>query len=323
MRAVLPDASRQFARAIIMPNLNPPVRTVDEARMYRERIVGAIPDGVAFEPLMTLYLTDNTSPDEIIRAQKSGFVKAVKYYPAGATTNSDSGVTDIGKCDDVFAVMQETGIPLLLHGEVTGDDIDIFDREKLFIEHRLIPLVLRFPRLRIVLEHITTADAVKFVLAASDNVAATITPQHLLYSRNAIFNGGIRPHFYCLPILKREVHRIALLKAAVSGNSKFFLGTDSAPHCKNTKESCCGAAGCYSSLHAMALYAAAFESVNALDKLEGFASFYGADFYQLPRNKTSIMLKREMWTVPDQLPFVESGLVPLCAGETLSWQLAS
>ncbi len=322
MKAVLPHTARQFARAIIMPNLKPPVRTVDDAAAYRERILDTLPIGSDFEPLMTLYLTDNTAPDEIVRATASGFVKAVKYYPAGATTNSDSGVTDIRKCDAVFAAMQEAGLPLLLHGEVTGDDVDVFDREKIFIERHLIPLVLRFPALRIVLEHITTANAVKFVLAASDNVAATITPQHLLYSRNAIFKSGLRPHYYCLPVLKREEHRVALLKAATSGNAKFFLGTDSAPHTRNAKETCCGAAGCYSALHAMPLYAEAFASVDALDKLEAFASFHGADFYRLPRNAGTITLMNESWTVPDEVPFIESGLVPLRAGEPLAWRMA-
>ena len=321
MRAVLPHTAKQFARAIIMPNLKPPVRTVDEAAAYRERILDAIPIGSTFEPLMTLYLTDNTAADEIALAAKSGFVKAVKYYPAGATTNSDSGVTDLLKCDDVFAAMQEAELPLLLHGEVTGDDVDIFDRENAFIEKHLIPLVSRFPKLRMVLEHITTANAVKFVLAASDNVAATITPQHLLYSRNAIFKGGIRPHFYCLPILKREEHRVALLKAATSGNAKFFLGTDSAPHARNSKEACCGAAGCYSALHAIELYAEAFASVKALEKIEAFASFYGPDFYHLPRNTSTITLKNELWEVPESVPFLDSGLVPLRAGETLAWRM--
>ena len=321
MRAVLPHTAKQFARAIIMPNLKPPVRTVDEAAAYRERILDAIPIGSTFEPLMTLYLTDNTAADEIALAAKSGFVKAVKYYPAGATTNSDFGVTDMRKCDDVFAAMQEAGLPLLLHGEVTGDDVDMFDREKIFIEKHLFPLVSRFPKLRMVLEHITTANAVKFVLAASDNVAATITPQHLLYSRNAIFKGGIRPHLYCLPILKREDHRVALLKAATSGNAKFFLGTDSAPHARNSKETCCGAAGCYSALHAIELYAEAFASVNALDKLEAFASFYGPDFYRLPRNTSTIMLRNESWVVPESVPFLDSGLVPLRAGESLAWRM--
>ena len=273
MKAVLPATARQFARAIIMPNLKPPIRTVEDARGYRERILAALPSGSDFEPLMTLYLTDNTSPDEIASAATSGFIKAVKYYPAGATTNADFGVTDIRKCDAVFDAMQSAGLPLLLHGEVADAEVDVFDRETIFIERHLIPLVLRFPKLNIVLEHITTANAAKYVLAASDNVAATITPQHLLYSRNAIFKGGLRPHFYCLPVLKREEHRIALLKVATSGNRKFFLGTDSAPHPRNTKEASCCGAGCYTALHALELYAEAFESVNALDKLEAFASF--------------------------------------------------
>ncbi len=322
LAAVLPHTVRQFARAIIMPNLKPPVRTVADAAAYRDRILAAVPSGMNFEPLMTLYLTDNTSPDDIFAAKASGFVKAVKYYPAGATTNSDSGVTDIHKCDAVFEAMQHVDLPLLLHGEVTGDDIDVFDREKVFLEKHLIPLVQRFPKLRIVLEHITTADSVKFVLAASDNVAATITPQHLLFSRNAIFKGGIRPHFYCLPILKREEHRLALIQAATSGSPKFFLGTDSAPHTKNAKEACCGSAGCYSALHAMELYAEAFESVGALDKLEAFASFYGPDFYRLPRNTGTVTLHKTKWRVPDEVPFMESGLVPLRAGEELTWRMA-
>ncbi len=322
LKAVLPDTARQFARAIIMPNLKPPVRTVEEARAYRERIVAAVPAGVAFEPLMTLYLTDNTSPDEIKRAKDSGFIKAVKYYPAGATTNSDSGVTDLRKCDAVFAAMQSVGLPLLLHGEVTDSHIDIFDREKIFIEKHLIPLALRFPKLRMVFEHITTANAVKFVLSANDNVAATITAHHLLFNRTDIFKGGIRPHYYCLPVLKREEHRLALLKAATGGNRKFFLGTDSAPHAKNTKEASCGCAGCYTALHAMALYAEAFESVDALDKLEGFASFYGADFYGLPRNTGKLTLQKTAWQIPDEIPFPVSNIVPLRAGETLNWRLA-
>ena len=322
LKAVLPDTARQFARAIIMPNLIPPVRTVDEVRAYRERIIAAVPVGVAFEPLMTLYLTDNTSPDEIKRAKDSGFIKAVKYYPAGATTNSDSGVTDLRKCDAVFAAMQSIGLPLLLHGEVTDSHIDIFDREKVFIEKHLIPLALRFPKLRMVFEHITTANAVKFVLSANDNVAATITAHHLLFNRTDIFKGGIRPHYYCLPVLKREEHRLALLKAATGGNRKFFLGTDSAPHAKNTKEASCGCAGCYTALHAMALYAEAFESVDALDKLEGFASFHGADFYGLPRNTGKLTLQKTAWQIPDEIPFPASNIVPLRAGETLNWRLA-
>jgi dihydroorotase len=321
LKAVLPHTVRQFARAIIMPNLKPPVRSVADAAAYRDRIIAAIPAGQRFEPLMTLYLTDNTSPAEIIAAKACEFVKAVKYYPAGATTNSDLGVTDIRKCDRIFAAMQQVDMPLLLHGEVTDQDVDVFDREKVFIEKHLIPLKLRFPKLRVVLEHITTSDAVQFVLETS-NIAATITPQHLLFSRNILFKGGIRPHFYCLPILKREEHRRALLDAATSGNSKFFLGTDSAPHPRDSKESSCGCAGCYSALHALALYAEAFERVNALDKLEAFASFYGPDFYQLPRNTEQITLTKTTWRIPDEVPFVESGLVPLWAGQELTWQMA-
>lgn len=321
MQAVLPHSANQFARAIIMPNLKPPIRSVAEAKAYRDRIIAAIPANQSFEPLMTLYLTDNTSPEEILAAQAANFIKAVKYYPAGATTNSDSGVTNIQHCDRVFEAMQQVDMPLLLHGEVTDANVDIFDREHVFIEEHLIPLVSRFPKLRVVLEHITTADAVDFVLNASNNIAATITPQHLLLSRNAIFQGGIHPHFYCLPILKREQHRLALLQAATSGNPKFFLGTDSAPHTRNAKESCCGSAGCYSALHAMALYAEAFEQVNALNKLEAFASFYGPDFYHLPRNTEQITLAKIAWRIPEELPFIESGLVPLWAGEEIQWKM--
>jgi dihydroorotase len=320
LKAVLPHTVSQFARAIVMPNLKPPVRLVADAAAYRDRIIAAIPDGKQFEPLMTLYLTDNTSPKEIVSAKASQFIKGVKYYPAGATTNSDLGVTDIRKCDRVFEAMQEVDLPLLLHGEVTDGDIDVFDREKVFIEKHLIPLKERFPQLRVVFEHITTSDAVKFVRSAH-NVAATITPQHLLFSRNILFKGGIRPHFYCLPILKREEHRLAILQAATSGNPKFFLGTDSAPHSRDSKESSCGCAGCYSALHAMELYAAAFESVDALDQLEAFASFYGPDFYQLPRNTEQITLTKTSWRVPDELPFPESRLVPLLAGEEIAWQM--
>lgn len=320
LQAVLPHTVRQFARAIVMPNLKPPVRSVADAAAYRDRIIAVIPAGQQFEPLMTLYLTDNTSPAEIVAAQASSFIKAVKYYPAGATTNSDCGVTDIRKCDRVLEAMQQVDMPLLLHGEVTDGDIDMFDREKVFIERHLIPLRSRFPKLRIVLEHITTSDAVKFVQSAN-NVAATITPQHLLFSRNALFQGGIRPHFYCLPILKREEHRLALLQAATSGSPKFFLGTDSAPHARDRKESSCGCAGCYSALHAMELYAEAFESVDALDKLEAFASFYGPDFYQLPRNTAQITLTKTAWRIPAELPFLESSLVPLRAGEEIAWQM--
>lgn len=321
LKAVLPHTVRQFARAIIMPNLKPPVRSVADAAAYRDRILAAIPEGQQFEPLMTLYLTDNTSPEDVIAAKEAQFVKAVKYYPAGATTNSESGVTDLRMCDRVFEAMQQVNMPLLLHGEVTDQDVDVFDREKAFIEQHLIPLKSRFPKLRVVLEHITTSDAVQFVLAA-DNAAATITPQHLLFNRNSLFKGGINPHFYCLPILKREQHRQAILQAATSGNPKFFLGTDSAPHPRNSKESSCGCAGCFSALHALELYAEAFESADALDKLEAFASFYGPDFYQLPRNTEQITLTKTTWRVPDQVPFVESGLVPLGAGQEMTWQMA-
>jgi dihydroorotase len=320
LNAVLPHTARQFARAIVMPNLKPPVRRVAEAAAYRDRILAAVPPGQRFEPLMTLYLTDNTSPEEIIAAKASQFVKAVKYYPAGVTTNSDLGVTDIHKCDAVFEAMQEVGLPLLLHGEVGDRDVDVFDREKVFIDRHLMPLQQRYPRLRVVFEHITTADAMEYVRSA-DNIAATITPQHLLFNRNSLFQGGIRPHFYCLPILKREEHRSALLQAATSGNPKFFLGTDSAPHSRNSKEISCGCAGCYSALHAMELYAEAFETVDALDKLEAFASFYGPDFYQLPRNTEQITLTKTTWIVPDEVPFPESGLVPLWAGQEMSWKM--
>ena len=320
LKAVLPYTVRQFARAIVMPNLKPPVRTVADAAAYRDRIQAAIPSGQQFEPLMTLYLTDKTSPDNIIAAKESGFVKAVKYYPAGATTNSEFGVTDIRKCDAVFEAMQQVEMPLLMHGEVTDCEVDIFDREKVFIERHLIPLKQRFPRLRVVMEHITTSDAVEFVLSAN-NIAATITPQHLLFNRNEIFKGGIRPHFYCLPILKREKHRKALVKAATSGNPKFFLGTDSAPHSRDRKETSCGCAGCFSALHAMELYAEVFEAANALDKLEAFASFYGPDFYQLPRNTEQIVLTKTTWQVPNEVPFAESELVPLYAGNEITWRM--
>ncbi|MEM6351433.1 MAG: dihydroorotase [Cyanobacteria bacterium P01_D01_bin.14] len=321
LKAVLPHTVRQFARAIVMPNLKPPVRSVAEATAYRDRIIAAIPDGKQFEPLMTLYLTDNTRPEEIIAAKDAGFVKAVKYYPAGATTNSEFGVTDIRKCDRTFEAMQQVNMPLLLHGEVTDPAVDVFDREKVFIERQLIPLRSRFPQLRMVLEHITTSDAAEFVLT-NNNIAATITPQHLLFNRNRLFQGGISPHFYCLPILKRERHRQALVKAATSGNSKFFLGTDSAPHSRDSKESACGCAGCFSALHAMELYAEVFESAGALDKLEAFASFYGPDFYQLPRNTEQITLTKTTWRIPEEVPFPESGLVPLRAGNEMAWKMA-
>jgi dihydroorotase len=321
MRVVLPDTARQFARAIIMPNLNPPVRTVDEARAYRERILDALPTGVDFEPLMTLYLTDNMLPAEIARAKACGFVHAVKYYPAGATTNSASGVTDLARCERVLAAMEEAGIPLLLHGEVTDGEIDIFDREAVFIERHLRRIIERFPRLKVVMEHITTREAAEFVRAAPDNVAATITAHHLLFNRNAMFSGGIRPHAYCLPVLKRETHRQALVAAATSGNPKFFLGTDSAPHARGTKESSCGCAGIYTAHAAIELYAEVFETAGALDKLEAFASFYGADFYGLPRNRDTVTLIKKSWTVPTSIALGKDTLIPLRASETMAWSL--
>ena len=322
LKAVLPHSARQFARAIIMPNLRPPVTTVAAAETYRARIVAALPEGASFEPLMTLYLTDNTPADEIRRAADSGFVKAVKLYPAGATTNSDAGVTDLRKCDAALAEMEKLGMPLLVHGEVTDPAIDIFDRENVFIETVLQPLLARRPGLRVVFEHITTADAAQFVASAGENVAATITAHHLLYNRNAIFTGGVRPHYYCLPVLKREKHRAALVAAATSGSHKFFLGTDSAPHARSTKEAACGCAGCYTAHAALELYAEAFEAAGALDRLEAFASFNGPDFYRLPRNSTTATLEKQPWVVPEAFAFVGGDpLVPLCAGESLGWRL--
>ncbi len=324
LRAVLPHSARQFARAIIMPNLRPPLTTVAAAAEYRQRILAALPAGSGFEPLMTLYLTDNTPADEIRRAADSGFVKAVKLYPAGATTNSDAGVTDLVNCDAALAEMETVGMPLLVHGEVTDPAIDIFDRENVFIETVLKPLLARHPGLRVVFEHITTKDAAEFVASAGDNVAATITAHHLLYNRNAIFAGGVRPHYYCLPVLKRETHRAALVRAATSGSPKFFLGTDSAPHARNTKEASCGCAGCYTALAALELYAEAFEMAGALDRLEAFASFNGPDFYRLPRNSGTVTLEKRAWTVPEALAYAaEDELVPLRAGETLSWKLVA
>ena len=324
LHAVLPHSARQFARAIVMPNLRPPVTTVAAAARYRQRILDALPAGTRFEPLMTLYLTDNTAPDEIRRAVESGFVKAVKLYPAGATTNSDAGVTDLAKCDAVLAEMEKAGMPLLVHGEVTDPSVDLFDRERIFIETVLQPLLRRRPGLRVVVEHITTRDAVDFVATAGETVAATITAHHLLYNRNAIFTGGVRPHFYCLPVLKRETHRQALLKAATSGNPKFFLGTDSAPHARHTKEAACGCAGCYTALSALELYAEAFEQAGALDRLEAFASFFGPDFYRLPRNTESVSLEKIAWTLPPSLSYAEGDeLIPLRAGEALAWKLVA
>jgi len=318
LAAVLPDTARQFARAIVMPNLKPPVRTLADAQAYRGRILAALPAGMAFNPLMTLYLTDNTDPADVAHAHASGIVQAVKYYPAGATTNSDSGVSDIHKVEGVLEVMQEIGMPLLLHGEVTDPEVDIFDREAVFIDRVLTPLLRRLPKLNVVLEHITTRQAADFVTAAPANVAATITAHHLLYNRNAMFQGGMRPHYYCLPVLKRETHRHALIEAAISGNPKFFLGTDSAPHAKHAKETACGCAGIYTAHAALALYAEAFEHAGALDRLEAFASFHGPDFYRLPRNSEQITLIREPTSVSADHP---SGVVPLRAGETVVWRL--
>lgn len=315
------DVARTFARAIIMPNLVPPVRNTVEADGYRQRILAARPAGSQFQPLMVLYLTDNTSAEDVRSAQASGFVHAAKLYPAGATTNSDSGVTSIDKIFPVLEAMAEVGLPLLVHGEVTRADVDVFDREKRFIDEHLVRVVERFPSLKVVFEHITTSDAVQFVNAASNKVGATITAHHLLYNRNHMLVGGIRPHFYCLPILKRNTHQEALLDAATSGNAKFFLGTDSAPHAKHAKEAACGCAGCYTAYAAIELYAEAFEQRNALDKLEGFASHFGPDFYNLPRNTDRITLVREEWTAPASLPLGEQTVIPLRAGESLRWRL--
>ncbi|ABF07292.1 dihydroorotase [Cupriavidus metallidurans] len=320
LAAVLPDTARQFARAIIMPNLKPPVTTVDQASAYRARILAALPAGMAFEPLMTLYLTDNTPPEEIVAARASGFVHGVKLYPAGATTNSDAGVTDIRRCAATLEAMQREGVPLLVHGEVTDGDIDIFDREAVFIDRVMKPLRRDFPELKVVFEHITTRDAAQYVAEAEGPVGATITAHHLLYNRNAIFTGGIRPHYYCLPVLKREIHREALVKAATSGSPRFFLGTDSAPHARGLKEHACGCAGCYTALHAMELYAEAFDAAGALDKLEAFSSFNGPAFYGLPRNSGTLTLTREDWELPAELPYGDTTLVPLRAGETLRWK---
>ncbi|MDR0577796.1 MAG: dihydroorotase [Candidatus Accumulibacter sp.] len=321
LRAVLPHSARQFARAIVMPNLRPPVTTVAAAADYRARILAALPDGARFEPLMTLYLTDDTSAGEIRRAAGSGFVKAVKLYPAGATTNSAAGVTDLAQCGAALAEMEKTGMPLLVHGEVTDPAVDLFDRERVFIETVLRPLLERHPGLRVVFEHITTQEAAEFVASAGDDVGATITAHHLLYNRNAIFAGGVRPHYYCLPVLKRERHRAALLRAATSGNPRFFLGTDSAPHARRAKEAACGCAGCFTALSALESYAEAFEQAGALDRLEAFASFNGADFYRLPRNEGSVTLEKETWTLPESVPCADGGeLAPLRAGEPVPWK---
>ncbi|KAF0843190.1 dihydroorotase [Methylovorus glucosotrophus] len=321
LQAVLPDTARRFGRAIVMPNLRPPVTTTDLAQAYRQRILAALQPGDRFEPLMTLYLTDKTSAEEIRLAKASGIVHGVKLYPAGATTNSDSGVTNLGHCVPALEAMQELGLPLLVHAEVTDADVDVFDREKVFIERNMRPLLQRFPALRVVFEHITTREAAQFVAESPDNIAATITAHHLLMNRNAMFSGGMRPHHYCLPVLKREDHRLALVAAATSGSPNFFLGTDSAPHPQSAKESACGCAGMYTSHAGIELYAEAFEEAGALNRLEGFASFYGADFYGLPRNTDTVTLVKESWQVPDDLPLGEERLVPLRAGQSIGWRL--
>jgi dihydroorotase len=322
LQTVVPHTAAQFGRAIIMPNLKPPVTTAAQATAYRERIRAAVPTGMRFEPLMTLYLTDNLPPDEIKRAKDAGVV-AVKLYPAGATTNSDAGVTDLRKTYKTLEAMQREGLLLLVHGEVTSPDIDLFDREAVFIERQLIPLRRDFPELKIVFEHITTEEAAHYVRDASRFTAATVTAHHLLYNRNAIFTGGIRPHYYCLPVFKREKHRLALVKAATSGNAKFFLGTDSAPHPVHLKEHASGCAGCYTAHAAIEMYAEAFDAAGKLDKLEGFASFNGADFYGLPRNTGKITLRRESWTPPESFTFGQAQLKPLRSGETLPWRLVA
>lgn len=323
LQTTVPHSASQFARAIVMPNLKPPVTSVASAHAYRQRILDAVPAGLSFEPLMTLYLTDGLTADEVGRAASDDFVQAIKYYPAGATTNSDSGVTAIDKVYPALAAMEEHNLPLLIHGEVTQSDIDIFDREPRFIETVLQPLVTQFPDLRIVLEHITTREAVDFVRAQGPNVGATITVHHLLYNRNHLLAGGVRPHFYCLPILKRDTHQQALIEAATSGDKKFFLGTDSAPHVRSGKETSCGCAGIYSAPAAIELYAEVFAERNALDKLENFASFNGADFYRLPRNSEQITLLAQEWTMPEQFPFHDEAVVPIRAGETVRWRIQS
>lgn len=321
LSTVIPHTAERFGRAIIMPNLNPPVTTTDMALAYRERILQAVPADNEFDPLMTLYLTDNTSPDEIKKAKQSGKVHAVKLYPSGVTTNSDAGVTDISKTFATLAMMEEQDIPLLVHGESTRTDVDIFDREKIFIDETLLPLNRQFPKLRMVFEHITTADAVEFIFTAPANIAATITAHHLLLNRNAMLVGGIHPHYYCLPVLKREKHRIALLEAATSGHTRFFLGTDSAPHAQGKKESSCGCAGIYTAHAAIELYAEAFEQADKLDQLEGFASFNGPDFYNLPHNNKKLTLTKETWTTPDSYQLNGDKLIPFRAGENIIWKI--
>ncbi|MBV5310290.1 dihydroorotase [Chromatium okenii] len=321
MADVVGHTARQFARAIIMPNLKPPIVTTALALAYRARIMAALPAGSDFQPLMTLYLTDDTAPAEIARAKASGAVFACKLYPAGATTNSDSGVTALERIYPVLEAMQQVGLPLLVHGEVTASEVDIFDREQRFIDDQLAPLTQTFPALKVVFEHVTTAEAVAFVRAGTETLAATITPHHLLYNRNAILAGGIHPHLYCLPVLKRERHRLALLDAATSGEPRFFLGTDSAPHAVGAKETHCGCAGIYSAHAALELYAEAFAQAGALERLEGFASHFGADFYTLPRNAGTVTLRRESWQVPDYYRFGSEQIVPLRAGEVLNWRV--
>jgi len=325
MAAVLPFTAARFARAIVMPNLKPPVTTTEAAAQYRARILAALPGGAKFTPLMTLYLTDSTTPGEIERARASGFVHGCKLYPAGATTNADSGVTDIRRIDAVLARMAELDLPLLVHGEVTARDVDVFERETRFIAEVLAPAISRHPKLRVVFEHITTRAAVEFVSGSRAGVAATITPQHLLYNRNALFEGGIRPHYYCLPILKTEPDRAALIDAATSGDPRFFLGTDSAPHAQHTKENACGCAGMFSAHAGIELYAEAFEAAGKLERLEGFAADFGADFYRLPRNTERIRLVKRDWHPPASYPFPAGGagerLVPMRAGEAIPWQL--
>ncbi len=318
--AVVGASGAQFARAIVMPNLKAPVVTVAQALAYRERILAALPAGSRFEPLMTLYLTETTVPAEVRAARASAFVHAVKLYPAGATTHSEAGVGDWRRVRATLAAMQEVDLPLLVHGEVTERDVDVFDREEAFIERVLVPLRGEFPELRVVFEHVTTRQAVDYVREAPGRIAATITPQHLLYNRNAIFSGGLRPHWYCLPVLKREEHRLALVAAATSGNPRFFLGTDSAPHAARLKEHAAACAGCYTAPHALELYACAFETAGALARLEGFASLYGPDFYGLARNRGRVLLRRAPWQIPATLPFGAEGIVPLAAGETLDWK---
>jgi dihydroorotase len=322
LKAVLPDTAARFARAIVMPNLRPPVTTTALALAYRERILQALPAGMPFEPLMTLYLTDNTSAYEIINAKESGMIHGVKLYPAGATTNSDSGVSNLGHCVKALEAMEKVGLPLLVHAEVTDAHVDVFDREKVFIDKIMQPLLQKFQGLKVVFEHITTKDAADFVIAADNHIAATITAHHLLMNRNAMFTGGIRPHHYCLPVLKREEHRQALVSAAISASPKFFLGTDSAPHAKSAKENSCGCAGMYTAHAAIELYAEAFDAANALDKLEGFASVHGADFYGLPVNESTITLQKTAWTVPESIPYDGDVLVPLRAGQSIAWKLA-